>query len=625
MFGSIAEIGKCVRERHEKTLMGALPIKPIKVPPRRRAEELLVARIIFDLDHASLDCDPNLQYGENRAEEFLWIGNARGQDHQIRLTTDSCEYLLDPNKKHKWGIGEVIKYIDNANLHGDDDVEGLYTLLVEIKRKFFPSGDNLTPKLEEVCREKDVKLNKIVLYTVSIRSHDNLIDIVKEPGYRKLLLHALSYGKTQKYPTGRGRCHICGKEGEVLTNPDYPKGTLLCIYNIDKAGFLSGISRTPESLLRTHAVCVDCKKNLELGINFINNKLSNNIGDLKILIIPAQLGRWLNPSLLDEISNICQGAFNVAKEYGGLTAIEKVEEELGRFLKIGGFHYTVNIIFGHPEQSQFIYQGMIQDVPILTFVNIGNISQKLSGALSKHFYEDAKSWSMGLENIYRIFPMRKMAGDVEPSPFIELLTAMLTGAHYAKDKILMMALLLAKIHRFGNYAGYSVWEVERANRDNMMCRGIILYNGLLKLLIELGLYEMDTGGGALLEGIDEDLARFCEEQGYSEWQTGLFLLGVGIGKIGTEQYIKGDKRKSILEKIDFDGMSQEKIKWLTNVLFEGLRNYRILEYNEIIYAHMKRLIDRNIDKMKNPIDNTFYVLSGYAYATLRAITGGGKA
>jgi CRISPR-associated protein Csh1 len=202
---------------------------------------------------------------------------------------------------------------------------------------------------------------------------------------------------------------------------------------------------------------------------------------------------------------------------------------------------------------------------------------------------------------------------------------MLSGSYYPREHILERALLYVRIHRFGNYGGYNVREVNRERREEEICAGLLLYNLLLNLLVELGVIEVRGWREHLtLEGVDKDIADFCDELGYSDWQTGLFLLGVLIGKIGVEQFKKGDKKKSILDKIDFDGMSPEKVKWLANVVLEGLRNYRILEFNETIYAQAKKLIDKNIDRLKNPLDNTFYVLSGYAYSTLRAITGGGE-
>jgi CRISPR-associated protein Csh1 len=606
LLRSIAKIGECVRVKEE------LPIKGVK--------EGLLAKIIFDIDNGLLDCDPYITCDEERAKEFLWIGNARGQDRQVRLTTDNPKYLLDYKKKHKWGIGCVIEYIDDANLHGDEDVEKVYRLLMEVKEKFFTANEDLVLRLEKVCREKGVDIRKITLYTMSVKAHGVLVDAAKERGYRKVLSYALSYGKTLKYPTGYGKCYVCGREGEVLSNPDYPKGTILGMYVIDKVGFLSGMSRSTESMIRTHSICIECKKNLEAGVNFVNTNLSNRIGDITVWIIPTIISEQLSLELLNHIADICQKTFERAKTRLGLTSIEEMEKELDRFLKLRGFPYAVNLVFGQPRQSQFLYHGALQDVPIMKFIEIGKVSEKLAEIMSQYLVID---WTIGLDRIYNIFPLRKIKGEVKPKPFIQLMETILTGSYYPREQIIKAALSLAKIHRFKNYAGYNIREDGRKDSDLKLSEDILLYNLLHKFLIELGVWNMEGYKGLpVLNGVSKDIVDFCREQGYSEHQVGLFLLGVLVGKIGREQYRKGDKKKAILDKIDFDGMSSEKIKWLFNIVLEGLRNYRILEFNEAIYANAKLLIDKNIEKLINPLDNTFYVLSGYAYATLKSVAGG---
>lgn len=105
----------------------------------------------------------------------------------------------------------------------------------------------------------------------------------------------------------------------------------------------------------------------------------------------------------------------------------------------------------------------------------------------------------------------------------------------------------------------------------------------------------------------------------------MFLLGVLIGKVGQVQYsVKKDVKKAVLNKINFDGMMVERVKILANKILEDLRNYDILIYNEVIYGEMKNQLDRNLEKLNNPINNVFYILSGYAYSTLKSITGGNK-
>lgn len=617
MFESILKIGESLREYRGEDI----PIEQVR--------EGLGLKIIFNLDDCTIDCELFECKGDKakeKAREFVWIGNARGNAPQLRLTTNNPEYLLNPKKKNKWGIGAILKYIEERKLYSyDKEIGKLYHYLRELKESFFINNEDLTSKLKDICNKKKISLKEITLCTVSVSKNGIIIDLAKEQGYGRLIRHILRYEKTLKYPLKHGKCHICGKEGEVLINPDYPKGTFLGIYVIDKIGFLSGVSKSESSLLKTHTVCFDCKEKLVLGMNYINKHLSTRIGNLTAWIVPTILNGEITPNVI----TYCKEAFEVANSFSGFEKIREVEEKvelLSRRLTISP--YIVNIIFGRPQQSQFIFQALIPDVPVTRFIQICCISKELARKMSKHFpylAHGVERWFIGFKEISYLFPLTKVNGDVRGKPLIELFNAMLKGTYYPREHIIQRALLYVRIHRFGNYGGYNIVEVNKEAREREICRGLLLYNLLLNILVELGVIEMERLKElSVLEGVDKDIADFCLDQGYSEWQTGLFLLGVLIGMIGIEQFKRGDKKKSILDKIDFDGMSVEKVKWLANVIVEGLRNYRILEFNETIYAQAKKLIDRNIDRLKNPLDNTFYVLSGYAYSTFRAITGGGK-
>lgn len=121
-----------------------------------------------------------------------------------------------------------------------------------------------------------------------------------------------------------------------------------------------------------------------------------------------------------------------------------------------------------------------------------------------------------------------------------------------------------------------------------------------------------------------DLKSYIDEMGYDSSQAGLFLLGYLIGQIGVEQHNASpeSKKKPILNKLNFLGMSLPKIQRLSSDIFEKLNQYRILSYNERVFAAMKAFLDRNRSNwVLTPQENVYYILSGYAYATWRAIVG----
>jgi CRISPR-associated protein Csh1 len=288
------------------------------------------------------------------------------------------------------------------------------------------------------------------------------------------------------------------------------------------------------------------------------------------------------------------------------------------------FIYSINLLFGHKgkQSSQFVYQKMIQNVPVIRLLQIAVNASELEKSMAQLFNEEVKKWSIKVNDVYQIFPKR---GE-EWKSFVELFSSMLNGTRYSRERVVKKALLYAKILRYRTETVYELKKVsDDRRREELMCRGLLKYAIFLKLLENIGVIKMNANEMLRsISGIEEDIKRFIEMQGFQEWQAGLFLLGTLLGNIGVEQYKKGDKKKSILDKVNFDGCSTEKVKYLANVALEGLKNYRILAHTEGTYAIMKEILDRNLDKLTNPVDNTYYILSGYAFITLRVITSGGE-
>ena len=115
--------------------------------------------------------------------------------------------------------------------------------------------------------------------------------------------------------------------------------------------------------------------------------------------------------------------------------------------------------------------------------------------------------------------------------------------------------------------------------------------------------------------LSNDLLSFFETMKYDDEEKSLFLLGYLMGSIGSAQYKTGSiKSKPILNKINFDGISKDKLLFLTNTVAKYLHQYKLLSQNEDIFSEMKTLMDSKIkDWSKSSQENVYYILSGYAY------------
>ena len=97
-----------------------------------------------------------------------------------------------------------------------------------------------------------------------------------------------------------------------------------------------------------------------------------------------------------------------------------------------------------------------------------------------------------------------------------------------------------------------------------------------------------------------------------------------MGNIRTAQYNRNREsaRKPILNKINFGGIDKAKLQRLSNDIFGKLDQEKILKNNEIVFQQHKELLDKNFKKWSlNKNENLFYILSGYSYASMKAITG----
>jgi CRISPR-associated protein Csh1 len=586
-------------------------IKPVK-------KEGLLCRVIFDFDRGSLDCDCDIACDEKRALEYLWVGNSEGNRPQLRLTTDRVEYLLNPKqaKGRKWSIQQIPERVGEIQQLQTNSIKALCDVLEEIRESFFANAKERVSEFSKILQKKGIDSKNIALYTIAIKRNGKIQDLVKEAGYREFLKYDLELGTTDRYEMVDGTCHICGEKKRVLTNPDYPKGTPLITYNVDKAGFFSDLSRSPEAMKKTYTVCPECRKKILRGYKFVEQHMKTRLADLDVYITFRVVGVQLDPRLLDGLKNLTNGAYHHVAEYSTFDKIDETFREYQRWMSGAPSTYSINLLFGHRgrQPSEFVFRKMIQDVPVTRFFEIATKASELEQSISEVFGEETSKWSIRATDMCKIFPERRS--------FIELFSAMLGKAPYSQQRIVGEALLYAKILRHRTEVAHGLATIPENQRESQMCRALLKYAMFLRLLEKIGVNRGAESKKLCIPVIDQETKRFIESQNFQEWQAGLFLLGNLIGWIGIEQYKRGDKRKSILDKINFDGCSLEKVKSLANTVLEGLKNYRILTQHEGVYAAMKEILDRNLTHLTNPIDNTYFILSGYAFITQKAITSG---
>lgn len=596
MLDSIYLIGKNNSDKIIEEL-----IKPLNLGKSKKEDILLI--IIFNLDNGKVEFCPKELDGQV-AKEYKWIGNtfSAAREPIARLTIDNIKYLYEDEKNNIiYNIRNKIKNIkENSGIY----LQELDDILSDVEHIKL---DKVKAEIEEYKNSKKDKYN-IGLFTIGVKKNGKVIHLALENFYAEFIKWYIKYPDK---PT-EGSCHICGKSPDVFVDPAFESGSLLKIYNIDKKGFISGISNDYSQKGKTFALCPDCRLYLIIGNKYINNKLTFQIdGSINVYVIPKISFTEYKQEYIDRISDVISGI----TFYEGFENLNKIGLNIEELF---AEWYSFTIIFGSKEQASFNLEYFIQEVPITNISIIYQSINEIKEEACKFWNNESKQWDLTLTGIARLYPLRKIGSEVEKGPLIELLASIFQLDQYSLNKLLETAVLLAKVHR---YELYNLYKIQQNEKDRALAHNMVKFNYLILLLKRLGMITM-TKVSENVSVDDERISKWIETMGYNTLQTGLFMLGYLISQIGNAQYQRDDTKKSILDKLDFKGMKKERILMLVNELPHHLRNYRILGYNEKYYYTTMESLNKSIDKLdNNPIENLFYILSGYAFGTYSAISG----
>jgi CRISPR-associated protein Csh1 len=592
MLESLRQIGELYRDKP------SILSEPIR---RNFKKEPVILQIIFDLDNNKVYYQDR-KYQPKLVEDYMWIG------HTFSATRERIARLTFTDRKY---FPEVITNLINR-LPNNEETKDLIDILTEIKLNLIDRDTTLQTDLTSYV--ENMEGYEVVFYTICAKRDGKTIELAKQNTYAKAIQYLISPASSRT----KGICHVCGKEKEVYTDPAFESGTMLKMYIVDQPGYLAGVSskKNKSSLLRTYSICPDCRYSLIIGEKKITRDFKVKIGDLRVNVLPKT--GLLRETSEEDLDKILQEFRSVSE---GLGVIAKLEENLEEGW-ITDDWYSLTLIFGERRQADFDYLGMIEEVPITQITNIRTNIMKISkDAMDIWTNDDQKTWYLTLDTIVKMIPLRVFSEKVEFFPLIDLLTALLKNHQYPYRRLIRFALTSACAHRFESYQGLKIHKEK--SPDLSLVMGMLKFNYLMLLMQEMGLMSQNVPETYELN-VEEEVQKWIKQMRYDSWKTALFLMGYLIGKIGNAQYNKEDKRKSILDKIDFKGMKWDRILRLVGEIMNSLRNYRILEYNEGVYHEMCKLIDqsRALIEKNDPEENLFYILTGYSFATYGSIRRG---
>ncbi|AWR98645.1 TM1802 family CRISPR-associated protein [Metallosphaera hakonensis] len=570
MFASLKTIGELKR-----TTGSSLPVQEIK--PKGKGPHVF-RLIIFDNDQHMVTHE-DIEFTSNTVHEWRYVGNAKANKPMDRLTTTGLNYILgfDKNKE----IEKPNKWVLNVA----QSIPKVGEYLKRVTSWYSP---------EEWKDKIGEDWFNAVLYSVAVKEKGERIDLAKLKEYEEYIL---GMGADEK---GEVRCQLCGRPTS-MDNPDYPGGTLLKIYITDKKGFTSGIHDSREARFRTHVVCRDCKNLLELGQRFIMDKMQIRVGKLSAYVVPS-IAKGNNPKVLDLIK--VEGSGWIVS----FESLRKTEIEVYDEADFMNWVYAVTLIWGSAQQSKFSVSRVMYDISFPRFLEVKRVSGELERGLS---IKDLTGWSLDVNALYAVTPIKESSRGVIATPFLDIMSSILEGYSLDRTYVLSSFLQVMKCVRTGTCQNSLSMKLS-------LEKASLISTGFIRLLEQLS----DMSLTQTSKDSISDPKEYAESLGLTKGKKGLFLLGVVTASVGTAQWKKGDKKKAVLDRIDFEGMDLSDVRVYASRLMESLRDYNILKYNEGLLGEAVSMINEDKESLSSPEENVFWILSGYSWRTLNLMKSG---
>lgn len=668
MIESIYQIGRSAQHGSEgrKMFLESLALeapRPKNGNPTIAVLKLNLAPLDFDVEVRELD-----EEGEKSSARYLWLGNASAANDQDRITTDNLGYLVTqtiPNLVQR--IPQETKlYVKLQELFdvlysdlGQPEEVSLRSGGVYRRYRYFWNLARLgltgvsAETAQERVREQAQKAGnanssnaKVVPQLVSETLHEQFSSrlgrdrmlftleldgklIVDDETYQEYLEKALVDSVFEDAPYGK--CHLTGEEGPVTSNMTRFG---FKYYITDKQGFAAGAR--PEGFGAAMGLSKEAYKALLIGERFIRRRLGFYLAGTNGYLLPDLYTAEIPQELHGNLDSLLRTIKKRTDLDLGLQ--QDVDENVSRIAETGS--YALNLLFYRQNKANFKVLRLIQDVPDYRLEELRLRSSRFSDEVSYALFGESSQWDLTLRNIYYMLPVRKKVlpgGRIEfmTKPVLDFYATLINGGLVERQKLVDEFVELVNVYRFGNTSYHISVPETTKEKDRELIGFVARTNLLLAYLRSLGQLKEENLGTEYLDELDltGEQRKYLARLNYTEEQAALYLLGALVGEIANAQYRLGsggrDGDKTILNKINYGGMTVSRVQRLATELFDKLTQYRdgnrrplLRGRNEKVFAQAQALLTEHRDRWSlNTTENVYYVLSGYSHTTLQAMRG----
>ena len=644
-------------DKLDNILTKTLPLIKYKIKEEFKKNIAEVVNLFFDKSNKKeYSIKPEtFEFFDKKLEEIKEDANQiKDKLKEINTKKESEEHIKELKKLWEDGTGGTLKLDGKGDLEKVKQIiegrcdELLNGIEYKLKEKY-KKNNSISIKIlvEDLLKSKGLYSGEISLYTIKI--NDKLVCQTKE--YKDMLYYekiGCLFDETNKrYKknfNSQGICSICSDDAITKKQTDIDTKKIIIskqrddaitkkqttsnttnleykFYMTDKVGFSFGLDKTFKKNLN---LCKDCYQHLMIGERFIQDNLKTQIGELNVYIIPHFA---LKDSSLD-IADFSKYVSYYTDSITTLKNIEDLEYNLKRYAKYEENNFVINYLFYQKSKSEFKVLKLIKDIPPTRLNIIREKEDEISNLVDEKYLGENK-FKIDLKSIWGSIPLKQEKGKKTyrgTSRYLDVLDAIFLNGIIDYNSLINQFTEVIRIIRFER-EGYNIRTKENFTKKILSLNFLLLFFKKLNILNSTNKYTINSTNK--MENLNnyktDEIKDLIPQEILNYWENieiygdnckkALFLLGRLIGEIGYAQDNKDIKNRPVLNKITFQGMDVEKLKRLSNDVFEKLIQYDILKYNEPVHSAFKNLFEEHINNWNlSNQENVFYILSGYAFS-----------
>lgn len=632
MLDTLLKIGEWQMEKLSK--WDRILDKPnVKRESRGKPITNYVIGLVFDLDEIDvyLDLDLLKEYDEEvDPERFKSIQIQGGNNKSIYATVEPTKLkqifktYFGKLNNNEAEYGELIEAIDK------DFPEYESSELYKLVKALFP--------LREIFIEKATKDGKVKI--------KNILDSIGLGTYEKIALvyaavKSEKFGFPKPFPIAQLEDYerfleskflkpdidasekqkkLCYASGDI--EEDVAELDLSARYSLNKM-FVTETKNyaslfNKKSFPANYQVSLQNQEKLDLTSEFLLSNYKTRIADIDHVIIPQFVDhQGLDFDLmLDKLKTKSDLLFS-------FQALDEVAENIE--LEVDKL-YWLNFLAFESDGNFFKTLEIIKDISKFHFQKVLETFQKIDWEFRElpHIVDwEAVKRNYGkisrfnLNTVYGLIPIRKDKG--KKNVALQLFKSILEQRKIEVEQLFQFFSELMLCHCYERYGSYT--NIRQYGKDyfGLAIRdSVFKYLAFIQVLKHLNLIDMEQEQQAIppeevTNDFNDRIENFFNRMDFNDQQKAMFFLGRMLNSV---TYLQKDKNKTVIDKVNYNGMDRDDIVRLRIDLFEKAKQYGKPEKVTFSDSHFGQYFNFENWSM-NPQEAVFFILTGYSFGIVK--------